>query len=365
MKYSFFLAVSIACSVGTSNAQTVQNFDSVKNLNALTEKCWQLLGVTLHKIPAASEASLAVNAASVGGKAWVYTPFADLTTSSAINFTFQLANKLSANATRTLAVHLAGIDGSMVHVGNMTLNAQSQTTAYAFAGKSPATGVRRVVIEITASGDDMEPLYLDNFSIGGAFNYNPPYWCKDRANGTTTIHYLKVFQGLLSGDRVQLLWTVAENENNQFFEIERSTDGQEFQSAAIIKATGRVAVENYNYGEALQGNAYYRLKLVSKSGIRMYSNVLFFKGASAIQDLALLQNPIQQTLKVGFTAERKTTAMVVVYDMSGFKVFQKEYEAGKGYNVIVAELNTNLKKGLYFLELNQHETRRTTKFVKD
>ena len=365
MKYFFTLAVSIACFVGNSNGQTVQNFEAVTNLNTLTDQCWQFLGATLHRTPAAGTASLSVNASSVGGKAWVYTPYADLTSSSTISFTFQLAGKLPTGTTRTVSVRLVNIDGSQVSVGAITLDDQSLTTPYTFAGKSSVTGSRRIVIEVAAGGNDTAPLYLDNFSIGGAFNYNPPYWCKDRASGTTNIHYLKVFQGLLSNDRVHLQWTVAENENNQYFEIERSLDGQDFQGTTIIKASGRVAVENYSHQEALQGSAYYRLKLVSKSGIRMYSNVLFFKSGGTLQNLSLLQNPVQQTLKVGFTAERKAMATVAVYDMSGFKVLQKEYQAGKGYNVIVAELNANLKKGLYFLEINQEDSKRTTKFVKE
>ena len=365
MKYIFTLAVSFACSIGISNSQTTQTFEAVTNLNTLTDKCWQFLGATLHKTPAAGTTALSVNAASVGGKAWVYAPYADLTSSSTISFTFQLANKLSAAATRTVSVRLVGIDGSQLPVGTITLDDQSVTTPYTFAGKSSVTGVRRVVIEIAAAGDEATSMYLDNITIGGSFNYNPPYWCKDRSNGTTTIHHLKAFQGLLVSDRVHLQWTVAENENNQYFEIERSLDGQDFQGIAIVKATSRVAVENYSHQESLQGNAYYRLKLVSKTGIRMFSNVLYFKSGSTVPNLSLLQNPIQQTLKVGFTAERKSVATVIVYDMSGFKVFQKEYQAGKGYNVIVAELNANLKKGLYFLEINQEENKRTTKFVKE
>lgn len=365
MKYFCTLFVAIACFVLTGFGQVVQTFEKVTNLNRLSDSCWQFLGATLHTTSSGGAKALAVNAASVGGKAWVYTPYTNLTISSNISFAFQLPGRLSAGASRTLSVRLMNLDGTSVTLGTITLDEYSLTTPYTFAVRSTISGTRKIVIEVSAVGNETLAVILDNILIDGSFNYNPPDWCRDKSNGTTSIHYLKVFQGLLVSDRVHLQWTVGENENNQYFEIERSFDGKDFQGTAIVKATGRVAEEAYSYFEPLQGNAYYRLKLVSKTGIRMYSNVLYFKNEAALPAVALLQNPVQQTLKVGFTAERKQTAHVTVFDMSGFKVFEKDYQAGKGYNVIIAELNANLKKGLYFVEVMREEKKSTTRFIKE
>lgn len=362
--FAFFTA--IACSALSAFGQVSQNFETVTSLNSLTSNCWQFMGASLSNSAAAGARNIAINPVSVGSSAWVITPYINLNTSSSISFAYKISKPLSAGASRTISVRLAGVDGKSTPVGSITLDHQAATTLYTFSGKSPVTAVQKLVIEVQATGDLSTTVHVDNFAIAGSFNYNPPYKCREGGDGATTIHYLKSFQGVLAGENVQLQWTVAENENNNYFEVEKSTDGNDFKSVAVIKASARVAVESYSFSDPAQTKAYYRLKLVSKANIRMYSNVVFFKsGATAAGGLTLLQNPVQQSLKFGFTSENKTAGLLTIYNQSGIKIFQKEFQAWKGYNFITAQLDAQFKSGLYLLEVTNQDKRNTVMFLKD
>ena len=366
MKRIFTLFITCAVSAVAALGQEKQNFETIASLSTLTNSCWRFSGATLSTTsPVAGISSLAINPAG-GGTALLMTPFINLTASSTISFDYRLSKSLSSNASRQIVLRLLGIDDKYISLATLSLDNNANTSVSRFSGKIPAAGVRKLVIEVTATGDESTVIYLDNFTIDGSFVYSSPYGCKEMGDGTLSIHYLKTFQGSMTGDRVQLQWTVAENENNNFFELEKSTDGNEFKSIAVINASAKVAQETYSYSEQIQGKAFYRLKVVSRSNVRMYSHVLFFKSGTATStELTLLQNPIQQSLRFGFVADEKATAILTVLNQFGVRVFQTSFQAGKGYNAITLPLDASLRKGLYFVDVATEGKHIAAKFMKD
>jgi len=365
MKRFLLLIAVVLVSVSTTFSQIAQDFANVPNIHSLTNKCWQFYGTALVSPADSYDKYLSLTSPTINGTSWIRTPYIHLNTASTINFAYQLSEPLSGKATRTITVSLIGLDGKPTLVKELTLGEQDGTKPFLFSAVSPINGALRLSIAVTASGNESTSLSVDNFKIDGTFDYNPPYACKDNEDGMTSIHYLKNFKGQVSAGRVHLQWTVVENENNGYFEIERSTDGRNYQAAATLKATARVAVEDYTHEEVLSNSAYYRLKLVSKSGIRMYSNVLFFKSTASGQDLSVLQNPVQQTLKLGFNAERKATAVVSLYNAAGTRVFHRQFDVQKDYNRPVFTLDAQMKSGVYFVEVVSDQTRLTTKLLKE
>jgi hypothetical protein len=360
----FFLLLSVVITAATTGfAQVTQDFNALYNMNALTSKCWQHAGGSITN-NSSSNNSLALTAPFADGTAWVRTAFVELTTSSTIRFTYQLANPLPDGVTRRLYVRLMDIDGSYTAIGSFVLDHQSGTTPVNFYSLSPVNGVRRLVIEATAYGNEVTPVLIDDLRVDGTYEYNAPYGCKDNEEGTTSIHYLKNFKGTLTGDKVHLQWTVAENENNKYFEIQKSSDGKDYKTVAVINSTLKAGEEAYQYLDALQGHSYYRLKLVTKNNIRMYSNVTYFKNTSAVNDLTILQNPVQQQAKFAFTSEAKAMAAVTLFDFSGRKILQRNMDMVKGYNMVSLPLDGNLKPGMYVLEILNAGNRMTAKILK-
>lgn len=365
MKRLFLLLAVIFFFTGTSQSQIEQDFANVPNIHSLTNKCWQFYGTALVSPVNSSNKYLALTPPTVDGSSWIRTPYIHLTSSSKLSFTYQLSEALAIGANRTISVSLLGLDGQATKLQELTVDGTAGTRPFTFTVAAPANEVKRLFIEVKASGNESASLFIDNLKIDGTFDYNPPYACKEGDDGATSIHYLKNFKGQVSTSRLFLQWTVVENENNGHFEIERSADGRNFLPVASQKATARVAVEDYSHEEAFGGSAYYRLKLVSKAGIKMYSNVLFFKSNPAGQGLTLLQNPVQHTLKIGFNAERRTIALVSLYTLSGTKTFTRQIDVQKGYNTPSFALDGQIKQGIYLVEVVYDQVRLTAKVLKD
>jgi len=76
---------------------------------------------------------------------------------------------------------------------------------------------------------------------------------------------------------VTLLWATASEDGNDFFEVERSTDGISFYPIGRVSGAGTTSsLHNYRFtdGDPVNGLAYYRLRQVDYDGQAGYSKVL-------------------------------------------------------------------------------------------
>jgi hypothetical protein len=79
----------------------------------------------------------------------------------------------------------------------------------------------------------------------------------------------------IENNKVFIDWSVADNEKTSHFEIEKSKDGKNFTTAALVFSTDKSAVGNYRFFEKAAGQKmYYRIKLVDKSQNVEYSTVI-------------------------------------------------------------------------------------------
>ena len=115
---------------------------------------------------------------------------------------------------------------------------------------------------------------------------------------------LIIFQGNLNNNnKVLLQWTVAENERDDRFEVERSTDGKNFRLAALVFTSEKTGNENYLFYENLNttGKIYYRLKMYEKSGTIVYSKMLTFQTkANRKEEIKVVVNPVTEQLTLVF-----------------------------------------------------------------
>jgi hypothetical protein len=84
------------------------------------------------------------------------------------------------------------------------------------------------------------------------------------------------FTAIAERNSVKLNWTTASETNNDYFTIERSADGAQWQTVKKVNGAGNSNnILNYeSYDEApLEGTSYYRLKQTDFDGTTTYSNV--------------------------------------------------------------------------------------------
>ena len=84
----------------------------------------------------------------------------------------------------------------------------------------------------------------------------------------------------ISGNLIQLDWKTASETNNDYFIVEKSTDGMNFTPIGLVKGSGNSTI-NHNYSFLDKKNEgiqlyYYRLQQVDYDGTRNFSPTILF-----------------------------------------------------------------------------------------
>jgi hypothetical protein len=83
------------------------------------------------------------------------------------------------------------------------------------------------------------------------------------------------FDGSIKNNKVLLNWSVAENQDADKFEVERSVKDNSFVMAALVFGTDKPGTDNYQfYEKAKKIKTSYRLKIIYKNGTIEYSPVI-------------------------------------------------------------------------------------------
>jgi hypothetical protein len=183
---------------------------------------------------------------------------------------------------------------------------------------------------------------------------------------TTLDVELTSFQGNLNNKKVTLLWTVGDNETAQSFEVERSTDGKNFTSAAFVFSTSKSGNESYQYTETNEAaKSFYRLRMTDRSGEVTTSKILIFQ-TKAVGDkgIRIISNPVTDKLTLSFDAVANQSVDMKVMDMAGRVVIQQKLNAYKGSNTVSVSLGSSMKGGMYIVDLTDGTTHAIAKFVK-
>ncbi len=112
---------------------------------------------------------------------------------------------------------------------------------------------------------------------------------------------LEKFSGNLHGSEINLNWTTSSELNADYFEIQHSTDAQNFNSLHQIEALG-FSDSNHNYSfrhrDVQSEHNYYRLKQYDFNGEFYLSDIVFVKKALDPNELSIYPNPAFNELTI-------------------------------------------------------------------
>jgi hypothetical protein len=177
--------------------------------------------------------------------------------------------------------------------------------------------------------------------------------------GTLAVKYYS-FDAFLSGSTVTCNWVTEQEINNNYFELERSFDGINYATAAIIFSaeSNSGTTESYTYKDnaaVLQNNSivYYRIKQVDKDGGASYSKVITVRlKANAVSNLQLSPNPFNEKLTIKIDAVDNALATTKIINTTGQTVATSQSAVSKGFNNLqIGNLNA-LSKGIYVVQVS-------------
>ena len=360
MKQIFTLLTALSLTTAFSlkaNSQNInEGFNTSTELINLATNCWNFNTVNFSTASPITGAGSMVS--QLGVTSEIITP--DLVMpSSSLTITFNYSVVDNASGSKKLQILLLdGAAETKLYDENISGSGLfSYTLLSTDHHGNKLTGNKKVIIRISENLS----LNVDNLSINAPYTYvnGCPF-----ANIPLPVKLLS-FQGGLSKDQAQLNWTVAENETGNYFEVERSADGKNFITAAIVSTTQKQGNESYRYKETAQATAYYRLRIVNKDKSTSYSKVLLIKSQTTTGNTVnLYQNPIQETLTFSFNAATNANNEIAVYNLVGAKVYAEKMLAQKGTNLVSIKLNSHLTSGTYILEVRNSTERSIAKFIK-
>ena len=133
------------------------------------------------------------------------------------------------------------------------------------------------------------------------------------------------FKANLVGNKVSLGWKTASEQNNRGFDVERSIDGNSFNTIGFVSGQNTLGTNQYTFEdrEIVKGNRYYyRLKQIDVDGRFEYSHVevVAYKGDEIY---TWYPNPVSDKLVIRTSSGAKQT-MISVVDISGKTMYKSQ-----------------------------------------
>ena len=174
--------------------------------------------------------------------------------------------------------------------------------------------------------------------------------------------------GYYSEGVIQLKWSTFTEINMDHFNIERSTDGNNFRQIGKISAEGSNS-ENTNYSyldiSAERGSNFYRLAMIDNDGNYTYSKVITVSvDVKGITVSVVYPNPFSKRVQVKLDCQKPEQITIRVLDNAGIVVKYQIANLQKGENNIVIQNVAELPGGVYYLEVIGDHRSMKTKLMK-
>ena len=150
-------------------------------------------------------------------------------------------------------------------------------------------------------------------------------------------------------------------------ELERSSDSRTFKTVNAITATQARCNQPFDFTDAqpLQGNNFYRLKMIDIDGKISYSPiVLILNGGKTFEFVGLYPSLVNNETVVSISSDKATTIESRISDMHGrtLKSFKRTIPTGS--SLITVDCS-NLSAGIYnYTGISADGTTKTLRFVK-
>jgi Concanavalin A-like lectin/glucanases superfamily/Secretion system C-terminal sorting domain len=181
---------------------------------------------------------------------------------------------------------------------------------------------------------------------------------------------LHSFTATKNNDDVLLQWQTEYEQNSSHFDIQRSTDGVNFNTIATTPAKGNTGTQSlYQFTDnttkslAAVKTVFYRLQMVDKDASKENSAVVSIKLNTEQKELMVLQNPVTNNLQLQFYIQQKQATSISITNATGSLVFTQQMVLNAGTISTTIPVK-NLPAGNYYITLTNTQGKQTKAFVK-
>lgn len=203
-----------------------------------------------------------------------------------------------------------------------------------------------------------------DFTVGTGYNCSRIWVCAENIC-VLPVQYI-FFTGKKDNDIVELNWATAGEKDASHFEIERSTDGVNFEKIGSVSASGNSnRVIDYSFIDIhpLSGNAYYRLKQVDYNGQYEYSKIININSVKN-SEVQVIPNPNNGTFNVVVLGAPKEAYEISVLNSLGQAIYSTTGKS-ESSNITQAVNIQNLASGVYYVRVITGESSTVKQIIKE
>ncbi|MEM6347395.1 MAG: T9SS type A sorting domain-containing protein [Bacteroidota bacterium] len=166
--------------------------------------------------------------------------------------------------------------------------------------------------------------------------------------------------------QVRLDWVTNLEINNDFFEVQRSTDGETWTPQMRLNAIGDENENSfYDFTEyqLSPGRYYYRLLQQNRDGTQAFSGIVVVDIEIPDPLVYVFPNPVSEMLAIETSTGEESVLDYSIESINGTRVWQQHSEAKQAFHRIEVGVN-QLPPGIYQLRVRSENGERVQQFIK-
>lgn len=160
------------------------------------------------------------------------------------------------------------------------------------------------------------------------------------------------FRAEYQQDKVKLSWVTANEINNEYFTIQHSVDGSNFQDVEDVNSAGNSSsIQSYFtfHKEPESGMNYYRLKQTDFDGKNSLSNIEAVKILDG--KINAFPNPVTHEINISFADFEKGEIDFAIYNIYGKEIFSQQATIEDRLHIINLNEVGSFLPGTYFIKI--------------
>lgn len=174
------------------------------------------------------------------------------------------------------------------------------------------------------------------------------------------------FAGLMvtkNGSTANIEWSTASEHNNNFFTVEKSTDGISFEMIITVKGAGNSnQITEYNTidNKLSFGTSYYRIKQTDVNNNSTYSAIISINNTNNAE-VTVYPNPANENEEINVVLAGMNDAQITISirDLQGMEYFSQTVT---GETPLIA-INNNMAPGMYIVAVSSENNSYSQKII--
>ena len=223
---------------------------------------------------------------------------------------------------------------------------------------------RQIYYDGTSAGCFTSWTGTDGSASGGA-KITSQHWFIWSTGGVLPLNSIKVFAKQFN-NAVMLQWQTLQENNVARFEIEKSTDGNNFKKIDDALAKGNATSQTNYWVEDKAPSAinYYRIKTIDVDGKMSLSSVIKYVLQKNVKaSVTISPNPVVNNADIYFESKTNGIASYSILSTTGISIITGKISLQKGMNKFSQNVS-GLAAGTYLFLINAGGERVSVKFVK-